>query len=485
MTRPLIRPVHVHESGGMETGTLTQHELLATPVRATGGSRLKAIVKKLWFPVALVTAMAVAFVAFGPPSSPNASVNLLAMAPPGAGTGPAVAPEGATATEKEISKYYEMVRQYPDTVTAYLLLGNAYVQHVREKGDPRDYGRAQAAFDEARRREPENADALVGSGVMALARHDFRFALELGTRARDLAPKKTRAYGVIVDAQTELGQYDEAVATSQAMVDLRPDLASYSRVSYQRELHGQIDGAIAAMGQAYKAAGPASGENGEYLRVLMGNLYLLKGDVATAKGVFESSLEAYPGFVWALAGLGRVLAVEGKYEEGIALYQQAVDQIPLPEFVIALGETQEAAGRTQDAQRTYELVAAIQALFQANGVNVDLDIALFEANHGAPARSLELAFKAYERQPNVKAADALAWALYKNGRLDEARRWAEEALKLGTPYGSFLFHAGMIAKDQGDAEAARSWLSGALEKDPYFSPLYVPVAEQALAELGG
>jgi tetratricopeptide (TPR) repeat protein len=290
---------------------------------------------------------------------------------------------------------------------------------------------------------------------------------------------------VVVDALTELGRYEEALVATQTMVDLRPDLASYSRVSYQRELHGQVDGAIESMEQAYSASVGAGTENREYLRVLMGDLRLLAGDLETAEQIYQGSLGASPGFVWALNGLAGVRAFQGEFDEAIELQQQAVDAIPLPEFVIALGEIQEAAGRTQDAQRSYELVEAIQQLFEANGVNVDLDLALFEANHGDdPAAAVDLARRAYEREPNIKAADALGWALYSAGQYDEARASADEALRLGTPYGSFLYHAGMIAKAQGDTAAARDFLTRALEQDPYFSPLYAPRAAAALEDLG-
>ena len=60
--------------------------------------------------------------------------------------------------------------------------------------------------------------------------------------------------GVVVDASNELGRYDEAAEATQHMVDVRPNLASLSRVSYARELHGDLDGAIAAMSQAVTAA---------------------------------------------------------------------------------------------------------------------------------------------------------------------------------------------------------------------------------------
>jgi len=388
-----------------------------------------------------------------------------------------------SATEEDIAKYYALVQENPDTVDAYVLLGSAYVQHVREVGDPADYGRAEAAFAEALQRDPDNVSALVGKGALALARHEFREALEIGQQAISIEPNQPGAYGLIADAQTELGMYEEAVGSLQTMVDLRPDLASYSRVSYQRELRGQIDPAIEAMEAAYRAGGMAT-ENTEYVRVLMGNLHFAKGDLETAEAIFQASLDSSPDFVWALSGLARVRAAEGELDEAIDLYQRAVDQIPLPEFVIALGETQEAAGLSEVASDTYELVEAIQALFEANGVNTDLDLALFTANHGdEPDAAVELARAAYEDQPSIKAADALGWALFKADQLDEAERYAEEALRLGTRDGLFLYHAGMIAKARGDLDTARARLSEAFEVNPHFSPLYEPRAQAALDEV--
>lgn len=390
-----------------------------------------------------------------------------------------------SATEEDIAKYYALVQENPDTIDAYVLLGSAYVQHVRERGDPADYSRAEAAFAEALRRDPDNVSALVGSGALALARHEFQKALEIGQRAVSIDPNHPGAYGVIADAQTELGMYEEAVESVQTMVDLRPDLASYSRVSYQRELRGQIDPAIEAMEAAYRAGGVAT-ENTEYVRVLLGNLHFAKGDLATAEAIYEASLDTLPDFVWALSGLARVRAAEGQLDEAIDLYQRAVDRIPLPEFVIALGETQEAAGLPELAADTYELVEAIQALFEENGVNTDLDLALFIANHGDdPDAAVALARAAYEDQASIKAADALGWALFKANQLDEAERYAQEALRLGTRDGLFLYHAGMIAKARGDLDTAQARLSEAFEVNPHFSPLYEPLARAALKEITG
>jgi tetratricopeptide (TPR) repeat protein len=388
-------------------------------------------------------------------------------------------------TDQLIWDYQERIRQNAADVNAYAVLGMAYLQRARETGDPTYYGKAETAFGEALGREPQNVEALIGKGALANARHQFHDALALGEQARDLNPNVARVYGMIADAQIELGMYDTAVQTLQTMVDLRPDLSSYSRISYARELHGDIAGAIDMMERAVMAGGPAT-ENSLWVRVQLGNLHFNAGNLASAEEQYQGALTQSADYVYALGGLARVRAAQQRYSEAIDLYNQAIARMPLPEFVIALGETEDAAGQPADAAKQYELVRAMQQLFSANGVDTDLELALFDADHGRdPQATLALARAAYERRPSIKAADTLAWALLKAGQPAEARRYAEESLRLGTRDALMLYHAGMIAQAQGDAAAAREYLRRALEINPNFSPLYAPRAQQALTKLGG
>jgi tetratricopeptide (TPR) repeat protein len=277
--------------------------------------------------------------------------------------------------------------------------------------------------------------------------------------------------------------YPESVATLQQMIDLQPDLASYSRISYARELHGDAEGAIEMMQRAVMAGGPST-ENSLWVRVQLGNLHFNSGDLAAAEANYNQALAIAPDYVYALAGIARVRAAEGRFAEATALYKRAIDQMPLPEFVIGLGETQEAAGRPEEAAKQYELVRAMQQLFAASGVDTDLELALFDADHGRdPQATLALARAAYARRPSIKAADTLAWALLKAGQPSEARRYAGEALRLGSRDALMLYHAGAIAQAQGDTAAARDYLDQALATNRYFSPLLAPRAQQALAEL--
>jgi tetratricopeptide (TPR) repeat protein len=387
-------------------------------------------------------------------------------------------------TDQLIWDYQQRVQQNPDDVQSYAVLGAAYLQKARDIGDPTYYAKAQAAIDAALARDPQNVEALIGAGTLANARHQFHDALALGQRARALNPSVPRVYGVIADAQIELGQYQPAVDTLQTMIDMRPDLSSFSRVSYARELHGDLDGAIEMMQAAVRAGGPAT-ENSAWVRVQLGNLFFARGDLAAAEHQYQATLTLLPDYVHALAGMARVRAAQGDPAAAKELYQRAIARMPLPEFVIGLGEIYQAGGDQAGAAQQYELVRAMQQLFKSNGVDTDLELALFDADHGGdPAATVALARAAHARRPSIKAADTLAWALYKDGRPAEARGYADEALRLGTQDALMLFHAGMIAQAQGDHAAARQWLDAALTLNPHFTPLLAAQARQVLASLG-
>jgi tetratricopeptide (TPR) repeat protein len=162
-----------------------------------------------------------------------------------------------------------------------------------------------------------------------------------------------------------------------------------------------------------------------------------------------------------------------------------VARYPLPSYVIALGDLYTAAGDTAQAERQYELVRVEEKLFQANGVNVDLELALFDADHGSPADALATARAEWGRRHSILVADALGWALYANGRYDEALKYSRFAGKLGYRSALLVFHRGMIEKALGDRAAARRDLREALAINPHFSIQYSSVAEHTLAALGG
>ncbi len=287
---------------------------------------------------------------------------------------------------------------------------------------------------------------------------------------------------MLADAQIELGRYAAAAGSLERMAALKPTLATYSRISYYRELDGDLGGAVEAMRLAVSAGG-GSAEGSAYVQSLLGNLQLDRGRYGAAEGAYRQALAGEPAYPAAEAGLARLDAGRGRFAPAIRRYRRLVERIPLPEYAIGLAEAEQAAGRVAAARRDYALVEAQARLLRSNGVNADVDLALFEANHGDPSQAITLGRRAWADAPSVRSADAYSWALYAAGRIGPARRLSERAMMLGSRDPYFLYHAGMIARRAGDTGAARRLLARLVAQSPRFNPLYAPRARRALESL--
>jgi tetratricopeptide (TPR) repeat protein len=360
--------------------------------------------------------------------------------------------------------------------------GNVELQRARETADPAHYAGAEAAFGQALRRDPRSVDATIGMATLELARHDFRGGLRYAQRARRLGPELARPFSVLVDAEVELGRYEQAGRSLQQMIDLRPNLASYARVSYFRELHGDLAGATQAMSLAVSAGGGVP-ENVAYVQTLLGDLEAMRGRTRAARRAYAAALTGVPGYVPAIASRAQLDAATGRLTQAIRGYRDIVRRRPLPQYVIALGETQQVAGRRADARESFALVDAERRLLAANGVNTDVEIALFEADHGDRRRAVALARRAWRAAPSVRSADAVSWALDRSGRSSDALAWARRALKLGSRDPLILTRAGLTARTAGHDREARRYLRRALRANPRFSAVWAPRARNALRVL--
>lgn len=389
----------------------------------------------------------------------------------------------AFSTDAIIANLQQYLLLRPADGVAYGNLGIAYLQKARETGDPVFYVKAEGTLNKALDLNRNDFRSLAGLGALALARHQFREALDWGEQARALNPYNAGIYGVMGDAQIELGDYPAAFDTFQKMVDLRPGLPAYSRVSYARELSGDLPGAIQAMQQAIEAEAPNS-QAANWARVQLGNLYFNQGDYAPAEQAYQSAVSFLPDYAYALAGLGNVRAAQGRYDEAISLYSRVVKTMPLPQFVIALGDIYAAAGRNDDAARQYGLVEMEEKLFEANGVDIEAELALFDADHDRDlAQALVRARAGYTRRPSITVADVLAWTLYKNRDYAEAQAMMTQAQRLGTRNALMYYHAGMIAYRLGNDSDAVDYLDRARSLNPRFSLLYADSARELLSQL--
>lgn len=402
---------------------------------------------------------------------------------PGPAAAAAAAP-AATTTSERLAALHAAVEEDPADVAAWRTLATVAVTRAAEVGDPTYYDVAGRALTRAEALAPDAPGTAIGRGVLALARHEFDDALRHGRRAlRDL-PANASALAVVTDAQIELGDYDAAQALVEQLLDRRPGVAALARVSYLRELRGDVGGAAQAMAGAHQAAAVPSDRAG--IAALRGDLAMLLGAVDDAADHYTQALDDMPDLVAASVGMARVTAARGDVEQAVQDLEVLVDRRPQPDAVALLGDLQQRLGHDDDAAASRALVRTLTDLQTRHGQVADLELAVYEADRGDdPQRAVALARRAYDARPDsIYAADALAWALARAGRARAALPLVDDALRLDSADPVLRFHAAWILAEAGRPAAARRQLDRVAQTTPWFSFAYLDDAGELATELG-
>jgi len=370
-----------------------------------------------------------------------------------------------SATANGLIQFYEgRIKNDPWDFMSHNKLADAYLQRARLSGDITDYRRAETALGASLEIFPsDNYSAVAQLASVYVYQHRFNQGLDLAQRAIALDPGDAFGYAVLGDAQLELGRYQEANATYEQLLRMVQGPSSYSRLARIADIYGGAQGAEIQWLNGLSSDNGRQPERKAWTQTQLGHLYFNLGRLSDAERQYKRSLSTYQGYVHGLAGLATVKAAQGDFQEAVALYEQVVARYPSLEYVIAFGDLHLVSGNAGEAARQFELVNVINLLYQANGVNTDLGMARFFADHDVRLEeALRMASAAYEERPSIEAADILSWALYKLGHYQEAARYSEEALSLGSQDALMLFHAGMIQEKLGRTDMARLRLGQAL-----------------------
>lgn len=393
-------------------------------------------------------------------------------------------PTGNAMSDKQITKWTEAVRRKQDDVKAWGNLGDALMQKARETADVAYYMHAEKAYDQALVHDPKYVPALIGKAWVNGGRHEFEQSIAWANKALALEPNNEDAFGLLGDADVEMGNYDLAYTHYQKMLDTRPDTSSYSRGAHLLFLTGDFRKAVLLMAKAIYAGAPYA-ENTAWCRAQLGQMLFNNGNILAADNTLAAGLQKSPNNYHLLVTMGKVKTAQKDYNAAIDCYRKAIAITPQHDAVVALGDLYALTGKKDEAEKQYALVETIHKLNKVNGVRGDMQIAQFYADHD---RNLPEALREveaeYKTRKNVYVADTLAWCFYKNGRYQDALNMSQEALSQKTPDARFLFHNAMINLKLGNRQDAQHLFFRALNLNPGFSPIDAPVAAAMIQELG-
>ena len=358
----------------------------------------------------------------------------------------ATAAFAATPAEMAIEKTQAEIAKHPDHAQYYNTLAMAYARRARETSDVRYYAKAEETLAHSFALAPDNYEGLKVKAWLELGRHEFGKALETATKLNKKTPDDVIVYGYLADANTELGNYKEAVAAVQWMLDLRAgNIPGLTRAAYQRELHGNLHGSMELMQMAYDATATSETEDRAWLLTQMAHLNFVGGDLAQAEFYAKRALATFTDYHYALGILAQVRVAQKRYDEAVTLLERRYQAAPHAENLYALAEALELAGKTEESARAFAEFER-KSLAETNITdNSNHELIAYYVDHAhAPDKALAVAERELARRHDVFTLDCYAWALAANGDYAEANTQIQKALQVGVKDPKILAHAEFI-----------------------------------------
>ena len=366
------------------------------------------------------------------------------------------------------------VQENPADNKSRLALSTIYINEARITGNYLYYDMAaMQQVNAVLENEPKNFNALTYKALIYLSQHHFADGLGIAEKAKKINPYNAFIYGILVDGNVEMGNYSEAVANAEKMISIRPDLRSYSRISYLREIHGDYPGAIEAMKLAVDAGMPGD-EGTEWARIQLGHLYEKAGDLKNAEMHYTIALEERPNYAYAFAGLSHIAASNKNYTKAISYLLKADSLVADYTFKDELVDMYKLTGQNEKALSIASTVvdemskdAKAGTTNENIGHYADRELAYAYLKINENEKALTHALAEYNRRPkNIDVNETVAWVYYKQNKADKAIPYLEEALKTNCKNPVLLNRAGLIYAKAGDKEKAKAFLEEAMKTNP-------------------
>ena len=371
-------------------------------------------------------------------------------------------PNGSSSLDEAIRSLQTKAETLPIEPESWVLVGQGWVRKARLTADPGFFINVDACVDAALALSPQNRAALQLRSLALMNDHRFGAARDVADAVLRDEPTDAVTLGVMSDALLELGRFDEAAATTQRMVDALPNMSSYSRAAYLRWLEGDTSTAKTFIRFALNGRDLQDREPTAWTFVQAATMYWHEGDYSGADAVLAEALKWIPDYAPGLIARGRVALSAGEPKRAVEYLERAVKTSHSVEAAWLLGDAQEMLGNRAAAARAYD-----EAITEGRKAD-RLTLALFYATKNRDAgEALRLIDEERRGRGGIYVDDVYAWALYRAGRFDDARKAIDQATRLGTRDARLLYHAGAIRLAQGDA-TGRDLIQRALRLNPRF-----------------
>ncbi len=366
-------------------------------------------------------------------------------------------------------------------IESLIKLSEIYIYEARVTGEhPYYYNAALITLNEtlkdtAKMTADQHFTALFYKSTVQLSQHKFNEALLTGKKALALNNTNSGIYGVLVDANVEIGNYEEAVKNCDKMISIRPDLRSYSRISYLREIYGDMKGSIKSMEQAIEAGAPYS-EYKCWTIVTMGKMLENHNQLDSARAYYEFATKERANYPFGVAGMASIEGKLGNYAKADSLYGVALNAVPEISFIMDQAKLYKKQGKNADMKR---LIPRIESMFQEDiesGHNVNMEFAFFLLDFKKDyKRALDLGLKEYKLRPNnIDVNRLLAFAYYANGDKENAAKHIKIAMKTNKQEGDLYCISGLINND-------KKQIRKAFSIDPFQDHLFADRAKKMIS----
>jgi tetratricopeptide (TPR) repeat protein len=375
-------------------------------------------------------------------------------------------------SDLEIERAKGWIEMAPDRPKGYVALGRALMQKGRESGQLHRYNEALTSFEKAVEIAPKDSEALHSLAWCWTMFHQYSKSIEYAEKAIAIHPGDAFAHGVLCDSYMELGDIPKAAKMAQTMVDLRPDLSSYSRVAQVRWLMGDAKGAIVLMNRAFVAGGPYA-ENGAWAGTQLADMYWKTGAMVAAEQQYQRVLAANKEYPHAQFGLARIRVAQGKQEEALELMAKATEGNMPMSILLEYGDYLKSVGKEEEATLQFAKMKELAKSYRDHGIHGDdLALAAYYLDHGRDVkRGLDMCRHEVDHHAGWQGYGALAWAYYRNGMYSDAKKAMEKARASGVKEARLWYRDGLIHKALGREEEAARWIAAARNLNPHFDVL--------------